>query len=100
MLGAIEVTRQSKRYGRRPAVDRVLDGPAGRLVLPVTDEPAILPEGATRLADNGLRVADLALRRPTPDDVLLRPSPCRPTTASYQVIRVQIATCSVAGSRI
>jgi hypothetical protein len=30
-----------------------------------------LPEVATRLAASGLRVADLALRRPTLDDVFL-----------------------------
>jgi ABC-2 type transport system ATP-binding protein len=50
-----------------PAVDAAL----GRVVLPVADGPGILPEVATRLAAGGLRVADLALRRPTLDDVFL-----------------------------
>src|SRR5512133_1172658 len=44
---------------------------AGRVVLPVDDGPALLPELATRLAASGLPVADLALRRPTLDDVFL-----------------------------
>jgi ABC-2 type transport system ATP-binding protein len=43
----------------------------GRVILPVTDGPGILPDVATRLAANNLRVADLALRRPTLDDVFL-----------------------------
>jgi ABC-2 type transport system ATP-binding protein len=50
-----------------PSVDRV----AGRVVLPVDDGPALLAEVAARLAASGLRVADLALRRPTLDDVFL-----------------------------
>ena len=48
-----------------------VDAAAGRVVLPVDDGPALLPELATRLAASGLRVADLALRRPTLDDVFL-----------------------------
>jgi ABC-2 type transport system ATP-binding protein len=62
----------------------VLDEPAGRLVLPVTDGPAILPELAARLADSGLRVADLAVRRPTLDDVFLAltgQAPATPATS-------------------
>ena len=43
----------------------------GRVILPVTDGPGILPDVATRLAANNLRVADLALRRPSLDDVFL-----------------------------
>ncbi|HEY2956835.1 MAG TPA: ATP-binding cassette domain-containing protein [Actinomycetota bacterium] len=50
-----------------PATDAAL----GRVVLPVADGPAILPEVAARLAASGLRVADLAVRRPTLDDVFL-----------------------------
>jgi ABC-2 type transport system ATP-binding protein len=50
-----------------PTVDPV----AGRVVLPVDDGPALLAEVAARLAASGLRVADLALRRPTLDDVFL-----------------------------
>jgi ABC-2 type transport system ATP-binding protein len=48
-----------------------VDVAAGRVVLPVDDGPALLAELATRLATSGLRVADLALRRPTLDDVFL-----------------------------
>jgi ABC-2 type transport system ATP-binding protein len=48
-----------------------VDAALGRVVLPVADGPAILPEVAARLAASGLRVADLALRRPTLDDVFL-----------------------------
>jgi ABC-2 type transport system ATP-binding protein len=48
-----------------------VDAAAGRVVLPVDDGPALLAEVATRLAASGLRVADLALRRPTLDDVFL-----------------------------
>jgi ABC-2 type transport system ATP-binding protein len=42
-----------------------------RVVIPVADGPAILPEVAARLASTGLRVSDLALRRPSLDDVFL-----------------------------
>jgi daunorubicin resistance ABC transporter ATP-binding subunit len=49
----------------------ILDRETGRLVIPVTEGPGILPEVATRLAAAGLRIADLALRRPTLDDVFL-----------------------------
>jgi ABC-2 type transport system ATP-binding protein len=48
-----------------------IDDAAGRVVLPVDDGPALLAEVATRLAASRLRVADLALRRPTLDDVFL-----------------------------
>jgi ABC-2 type transport system ATP-binding protein len=48
-----------------------VDAAAGRVVLPVDDGPALLPELATRLAASGLPVAELALRRPTLDDVFL-----------------------------
>jgi ABC-2 type transport system ATP-binding protein len=37
----------------------------------VSNGPSILPELAGRLAANHLEVADLALRRPTLDDVFL-----------------------------
>jgi len=46
-----------------------VDAAAGRVVLPVDDGPDLLAELATRLAASGLRVADLALRRPTLNDV-------------------------------
>jgi daunorubicin resistance ABC transporter ATP-binding subunit len=60
-----------------PAVDRAL----GRVVVPVADGPGVLPEVAARLAAGGLRVADLALRRPTLDDVFLALTG-QPTTSS------------------
>ena len=50
-----------------PTVDTV----TGRVIVPVEDGPAVLPEVATRLANAGLQVTDLALRRPTLDDVFL-----------------------------
>jgi daunorubicin resistance ABC transporter ATP-binding subunit len=48
-----------------------VDTDTGRVVVAVTDGPAVLPEVAARLAASGLRVTDLALRRPTLDDVFL-----------------------------
>ncbi len=49
----------------------VVDADAGRVVITTEDGPAILPEVAARLATSGLGVADLALRRPTLEDVFL-----------------------------
>jgi ABC-2 type transport system ATP-binding protein len=49
----------------------VVHAETGRVVLPVADGTAILADVAARLAASGLRVADLALRRPTLDDVFL-----------------------------
>jgi daunorubicin resistance ABC transporter ATP-binding subunit len=49
----------------------VVDADTGRVLVAVTDGPAVLPEVAARLAAGGLRVSDLALRRPTLDDVFL-----------------------------
>jgi ABC-2 type transport system ATP-binding protein len=49
----------------------VVDIRTGRVVLPVTDGPEVLAELARRLATSGLRVADLALRRPSLEDVFL-----------------------------
>jgi ABC-2 type transport system ATP-binding protein len=51
----------------RPAVDIR----AGRVVLPVNDGPEVLAELARRLTASGLKVADLALRRPSLEDVFL-----------------------------
>jgi ABC-2 type transport system ATP-binding protein len=70
------------RQGNDPSdLARALDGlgsgpptvdlAAGRVVVPVDDGPALLAELAGRLAAYGLPVADLALRRPTLDDVFL-----------------------------
>jgi daunorubicin resistance ABC transporter ATP-binding subunit len=50
-----------------PAVDAA----AGRVVLPVADGPAILPQVAARLAAAGLQVSGLALRRPTLEEAFL-----------------------------
>jgi len=50
-----------------PAIDEA----AGRVVLPVADGAAILPEVATRLAAAGLQIASLALRRPTLEEAFL-----------------------------
>jgi daunorubicin resistance ABC transporter ATP-binding subunit len=49
----------------------VLDRDLGRVVIPVADGPAVLPRLAARLADSDLAVSDLAVRRPTLDDVFL-----------------------------
>ena len=58
-----------------PAVDVA----AGRVTIPVASGPGLLPELAARLAAADLQVADLALRRPTLDEVFLtltgRPGP-------------------------
>jgi ABC-2 type transport system ATP-binding protein len=53
------------------AAEPIVDADAGRVVVPITDGPGVLPEVAARLAAGGLRVSDLALRRPTLDDVFL-----------------------------
>jgi daunorubicin resistance ABC transporter ATP-binding subunit len=49
----------------------VIDLAAGRLVVPVDDGPTVLRDLAARLAASNLRVADLALRRPSMEDVFL-----------------------------
>jgi daunorubicin resistance ABC transporter ATP-binding subunit len=51
--------------------DPMVDSETDRVLIPVTDGPAVLAEVATRLAEHRLRVADLALRGPTLDDVFL-----------------------------
>jgi len=48
-----------------------VDHDTGLVVIPVADGPGVLPEVAARLAAADLRVSDLALRRPTLDDVFL-----------------------------
>jgi len=53
------------------AADPVVDEMAGRVIVPVADGAAILPEVATRLAAAGLHVAALALRRPTLEEAFL-----------------------------
>jgi ABC-2 type transport system ATP-binding protein len=63
-----DLARALAGLGSGPAT---VDVAAGRVVLPVDDGPALLAELATRLAASGLHVADLALRRPTLDDVFL-----------------------------
>jgi daunorubicin resistance ABC transporter ATP-binding subunit len=54
--------------GSAPAT---IDAATGNVVIPVSDGPAILPAVATRLAAGDLRISDLALRRPSLDDVFL-----------------------------
>jgi ABC-2 type transport system ATP-binding protein len=49
----------------------VVDLRAGRVVLPVTDGPEVLAELARRFATADLRVGELALRRPSLEDVFL-----------------------------
>jgi len=49
-----------------PAIDA-----AGRVIVQVSDGPAILADLAARLAAAGLPIADLTLRRPTLDDAFL-----------------------------
>ena len=53
------------------SVRLLVDAEAARVVIPVSNGPSVLPELAGRLAANHLEVADLALRRPTLDDVFL-----------------------------
>jgi daunorubicin resistance ABC transporter ATP-binding subunit len=65
---ARELARALEGLGTGPPV---LDLAAGRVVLAVDDGPALLVEVANRLAASGLRVADLALRRPSLEDVFL-----------------------------
>jgi ABC-2 type transport system ATP-binding protein len=48
-----------------------VDSYPGEVTLPITDRAAILPEVVRRLDAAGLALADLALRRPTLDDVFL-----------------------------
>jgi daunorubicin resistance ABC transporter ATP-binding subunit len=49
----------------------VVDTDDGRVVVPVADGPGVLGEAVARLAASGLRVTDVALRRPSLDDVFL-----------------------------
>jgi daunorubicin resistance ABC transporter ATP-binding subunit len=60
-----------------------VDVEAGTVVIPIADGPGVLPEVAARLAAGGLQVADLALRRPSLDDVFLTlTGPDQPTAAA------------------
>jgi daunorubicin resistance ABC transporter ATP-binding subunit len=61
----------------------VVDARAGRVVLPVTNGPALLTELAQRLATSGLQVADLALRRPSLEDVFLTLTSTPPAPAAH-----------------
>jgi len=67
------------------------DVDTGAVVLPVEDGPDILPEVVSRLAVAGLRVADLALRRSTLDDVFLaltgQPAAAQPSQVDVAVSR-------------
>jgi ABC-2 type transport system ATP-binding protein len=59
-----------------------------RVVVPVADGPTILPEVADRLPRSGLRISDLALRRPSLDDVFLTLTgqPTQPSTAETAAV--------------
>jgi daunorubicin resistance ABC transporter ATP-binding subunit len=46
-----------------------VDPDMGTVVIPVADGATVLPQLAQRLANNGLAITDLALRRPSLDDV-------------------------------
>ncbi len=67
-----------------------VDVDAGRVAVPLTDGPGILPDVAARLSAAGLRVSDLALRRPTLDDVFLtltgQPTTTEPSTTDTVVV--------------
>jgi daunorubicin resistance ABC transporter ATP-binding subunit len=65
---ARELARALAGLGSEPPT---VDVAAGRIVLAVDDGAALLVEVATRLAASGLRIADLALRRPSLEDVFL-----------------------------
>jgi ABC-2 type transport system ATP-binding protein len=65
---ARDLARALQGLGSAPPT---VDVAAGRIVLAVDDGAALLPELAARLAASGLRVADLALRRPSLEDVFL-----------------------------
>ena len=62
------VARALAGLGAGPSV---VDGVTGRVVVPVTDGPAILPELAARLAASNVRVAEVALRQPTMEEAFL-----------------------------
>jgi ABC-2 type transport system ATP-binding protein len=62
-----------------------VDADTGLVVVPVSDGPGVLPDVAARLAVAGLRVADLALRRPSLDDVFLALTG-QPTTADTPAV--------------
>ena len=55
-----------------------VDAQAGEVTVPITDRVAILAEGVRRLDAAGLALSDLAMRRPTLDDVFLTLTGQRP----------------------
>ena len=70
----------SREAGLRPRVESILldltgiqpqwNATSGLITVPVTD-PALLPEAVRRLDDAGITITDLALRRPSLDEVFL-----------------------------
>ncbi|MFZ0214432.1 MAG: ATP-binding cassette domain-containing protein [Candidatus Dormiibacterota bacterium] len=70
----------SSEAGLRPRVESILldltgiqpqwNATSGLITVPVTD-PALLPEAVRRLDDAGITITDLALRRPSLDEVFL-----------------------------
>jgi ABC-2 type transport system ATP-binding protein len=61
----------------------VVDARAGRVVLPVTNGPALLTELAERLAASSQQVGDLALRRPSLEEVFLTLTGMPPAAATH-----------------
>jgi daunorubicin resistance ABC transporter ATP-binding subunit len=68
-----------------------IDSEEGRVVIPIADGAAILPDVAARLAQAGLRVSDVAVRRPSLDDVFL--------ALTGQVSALSTSDIATAGSR-
>jgi ABC-type multidrug transport system ATPase subunit len=73
----------------------VVDARAGRVVLPVTDGPALLTELVRRLATSGLQVADLALRRPSLEDVFLTLTGSTPVAGATEAQPESTTTAAV-----
>jgi ABC-type multidrug transport system ATPase subunit len=61
----------------------VVDARVGRVLLPINNGPQVLAELARRLATSGLQVADLALRRPSLEDVFLTLTSTPPAAAAH-----------------
>jgi daunorubicin resistance ABC transporter ATP-binding subunit len=66
-----DVRRLASAMAGLGAGEPTVDLDEGRVVIPVANGAAILPDVAARLAEADLRVSDLAVRRPSLDDVFL-----------------------------
>ena len=69
------------------AAEPTVDPDTGRVTVPVIDGPAVLPAVAARLADAHLTISDLALRRPTLDEVFLTLTGQPAKTASQDTLQ-------------